>query len=45
MDNKEREKENLQESLKTNIKSKKAFSMAINDKSMPLAIRILSRTA
>jgi hypothetical protein len=34
-----------QDSLKTNIKSKKAFSMAINDKTMPPAIRRLSRTA
>jgi len=31
--------------LKANIKSKKAFSMAINDKTMPPAIKRLSITA
>lgn len=31
--------------MKANIKSKKAFSMAINDKTMPPAIKRLSRTA
>ena len=33
------------DSLKANIKSKKAFSMAINDKTMPPAIKRLSTTA
>jgi hypothetical protein len=39
------EKEKDGDSLKTSIKSKKAFSMAINDKTMPPAIKRLSRTA
>lgn len=33
------------EDTKANIKSKKAFSMAINDKTMPPSIKRLSRTA
>lgn len=33
------------DALKTNIKSKKAFSMAINDKTMPPAIKRLSTAA
>jgi hypothetical protein len=33
------------DSLKANIKSKKAFSMAINDKNMPPPIKRLSQTA
>lgn len=33
------------DSLKANIKSKKAFSMAINDKTMPPAISRLSNAA
>jgi hypothetical protein len=36
------EKSAESDSLKANIKSKKAFSMAINDKTMPPAIRRLS---
>lgn len=39
------EKSNENDSLKANIKSKKAFSMAINDKNMPPAIKKLSTTA
>ena len=39
----DRDKEGDQ--LKSNIKSKKAFSMAINDRTMPPAINRLSRTA
>lgn len=39
------EKNNDGDSLKANIKSKKAFSMAINDKNMPPAIKRLSQTA
>lgn len=42
---KEGEKEKDGDSLKTSIKSKKAFSMAINDRTMPPAIKRLSRTA
>lgn len=33
------------DALKASIKSKKAFSMAINDKTMPPAIKRLSTTA
>jgi hypothetical protein len=33
------------DALKASIKSKKAFSMAINDKTMPPAIKKLSTTA
>lgn len=39
------EKNNDGDSLKASIKSKKAFSMAINDKTMPPAIKRLSSTA
>jgi hypothetical protein len=39
------EKDKDNEQLKANIKSKKAFSMAINDKTMPPPIKRLSRTA
>lgn len=42
---KEGEKEKDGDSMKTSIKSKKAFSMAINDRTMPTAIKRLSRTA
>ncbi len=39
------DKNNEGDSLKSSIKSKKAFSMAINDKTMPPAIKRLSTTA
>ena len=39
------EKSNDSDSLKASIKSKKAFSMAINDKTMPPAIKRLSTMA
>ncbi len=39
------EKSGESDSLKASIKSKKAFSMAINDKTMPPAIKRLSTTA
>ena len=39
------DKHNDSDSLKANIKSKKAFSMAINDKTMPPAIKRLSTLA
>ena len=39
------DKNNDGDSLKSSIKSKKAFSMAINDKTMPPAIKRLSSTA
>ena len=39
------EKGGESDALKANIKSKKAFSMAINDKTMPPAIKRLSTTA
>jgi hypothetical protein len=39
------DKNNENDSLKASIKSKKAFSMAINDKTMPPAIRKLSSMA
>ena len=39
------DKNNESDSLKASIKSKKAFSIAINDKTMPPAIRKLSSTA
>jgi hypothetical protein len=42
---KKKVKDKDSDNLKTNIKSKKAFSMAINDKTMPPAIKRLSRTA
>ena len=41
----ENEKDKDSDSLKSNIKSKKAFSLAINDKTMPPPIKRLSRTA
>ncbi len=43
--NEKSEKNNDGDSLKASIKSKKAFSMAINDKTMPPAIKRLSTTA
>ena len=42
---KDSDRERDSDSMATNIKSKKAFSMAINDKSMPPAIKRLSRSA
>lgn len=45
LEQKEGEKEKDGDSMKTSIKSKKAFSMAINDRTMPPAIKRLSRTA
>lgn len=39
------EKSAESDALKANIKSKKAFSMAINDKTMPPAIKRLSTAA
>ena len=42
---KEVEKDKDGDQLKANIKSKKAFSIAINDKTMPPAIKRLSITA
>jgi len=42
---KDKDKEKDQDSLKASIKSKKAFSIAINDKTMPSALRNLSRLA
>jgi hypothetical protein len=39
------EKSGEGDALKASIKSKKAFSMAINDKTMPPAIKRLSTTA
>jgi hypothetical protein len=39
------EKDRGKGDLKNNIKSRKAFSMAINDKTMPSSILRLSRTA
>lgn len=41
----EKDREKDSDGITTNIKSKKAFSMAINDKAMPPAIRRVSRTA
>jgi len=38
-------KEKDHDTLKSNIKSKKAFSMAINDKTMPIPIKLVSRFA
>ncbi len=43
--NEKSEKNNDGDSLKSSIKSKKAFSIAINDKTMPPAIKRLSTTA
>ncbi len=39
----DREKSNKNDSLRNSIKSRKAFSMAINDKSVPAPIQRLSR--
>jgi hypothetical protein len=44
-DHKEKNSDKDGDQLKANIKSKKAFSMAINDKTMPPAIKRLSTTA
>ena len=41
----EKDKNKGNDSLRNTIKSRKAFSMAINDKSMPSSILRLSRTA
>jgi hypothetical protein len=43
--NDKKDKNNDADSLKANIKSKKAFSMAINDRTMPPAISRLSNGA
>ena len=42
---KERDKNSKMEQFRQNIKSRKAFSMAINDKSMPNSILRLGRFA
>jgi hypothetical protein len=44
-DDDDRDKSSRGDSMKNSIKSRKAFSMAINDKSVPPAIKRLSRTA
>jgi hypothetical protein len=44
-DENEKDKSNKLDQFKNNIKSRKAFSMAINDKTMPSSIMRLSRTA
>lgn len=44
-DDSERDKSNKNDSLRSTIKSRKAFSMAINDKSVPPPIMRLSRIA
>lgn len=44
-ENQEKEKGSKNENLRNNIKSRKAFSMAINDKTMPSSILRLSRIA
>jgi len=41
----DRDKSGKNDSLKNTIKSRKAFQMAINDKSVPPAITRLSRTS